>query len=697
MKRLLFGLLLLTSSSQAANQLSTVFNPFTGKPDYVNNLPPGGASSGTINNSTQFNMTYYSIAGSSNSLSGFSGLTVSTATSSIPVTITTATASSGTIRNLNSDVAVIHGSGAGQMAFREGLDSTVQKVGSGAAVIWASTATHWLMLNAGGVSTGAFVTSSAPITNGNLPVWSGQFGIIDSGLRPEDIGYDIEPASVTISANVGFTATTATVTSTFTASYVTRTAFSNVSTMSLSSAYFDASDSDMAINNLTVNGTCTNCGGGGGSGDAVLAATQTFTGRDTFSNIVTVSSHGVITSSNTQSALKVTANGIYGTTNGSSGGFFVNCTGGGGGSGMCSQIYTNAGAQAALGGLLNLISDNAGWNEPQLYTFRNNSNFNSDILVDAVGYPAITLRETIQSNPSSKKWQWTAHAGVLRSENRDNDDGGFHAYMQVSSVTFWNDIYIGPTYGNQSNFSQVGIQSSTGNIYALTLTTSTSNVAPYLMTLSTGGSAALWQGLTASSLTVNGSGNGEIDLTKADGTYKAMSSSFTTSSGIAILTSSQTLRGSNTISLSTDIASGNLLSLANISGTGNPFVVDFNHKVTSPRYNIYNSAQYLSIAGNAILMQNDNDPGAGGDIILKPQTDAQVQIPQGTLVISSMTFSASAFAALGAPANGTIKYCSDCTVVTAATCTANLLTSCVCAGSGSGAIAKRINGAWYCN
>lgn len=42
------------------------------------------------------------------------------------------------------------------------------------------------------------------------------------------------------------------------------------------------------------------------------------------------------------------------------------------------------------------------------------------------------------------------------------------------------------------------------------------------------------------------------------------------------------------------------------------------------------------------------------------------------------------FATLGTPANGAIVYCSDCTSVNP------------CAGSGSGALAKRENGAWNC-
>lgn len=43
------------------------------------------------------------------------------------------------------------------------------------------------------------------------------------------------------------------------------------------------------------------------------------------------------------------------------------------------------------------------------------------------------------------------------------------------------------------------------------------------------------------------------------------------------------------------------------------------------------------------------------------------------------------FASLGTPVNGTVHYCPDCTIANP------------CAGSGTGAIAKRLNGAWVCN
>jgi hypothetical protein len=43
------------------------------------------------------------------------------------------------------------------------------------------------------------------------------------------------------------------------------------------------------------------------------------------------------------------------------------------------------------------------------------------------------------------------------------------------------------------------------------------------------------------------------------------------------------------------------------------------------------------------------------------------------------------FAALGTPANGSLTYCSDCTLASP------------CAGAGTGAFAKRLNAVWVCN
>lgn len=53
--------------------------------------------------------------------------------------------------------------------------------------------------------------------------------------------------------------------------------------------------------------------------------------------------------------------------------------------------------------------------------------------------------------------------------------------------------------------------------------------------------------------------------------------------------------------------------------------------------------------------------------------------------VPTLVVTATAFASLGAPANGTFKYCNDCTVAV------------TCAGAGTGALAKRLNGGWRCD
>lgn len=199
-----------------------------------------------------------------------------------------------------------------------------------------------------------------------------------------------------------------------------------------------------------------------------------------------VAATGVFTSTGTSPTLSIVANGTYGTTAASSGGFFVNCTGGGGNAGNCANFYTGAGAQTGLNPIVSINSDSALWNEPGLYINRaNNTNNNSDILVDAQGFPAITIRDNSQTNPSARKWQYTAHNGVLRMENRLNDDSGFGPWMQISSATFFNDVYVGSVYGNQLNNTQFQVQSSTGNIYDALWSTTTNTTSQYAVAITT--------------------------------------------------------------------------------------------------------------------------------------------------------------------------------------------------------------------
>ena len=57
---------------------------------------------------------------------------------------------------------------------------------------------------------------------------------------------------------------------------------------------------------------------------------------------------------------------------------------------------------------------------------------------------------------------------------------------------------------------------------------------------------------------------------------------------------------------------------------------------------------------------------------------------QGVIILKG-DGTAATFANLGAATNGSMIYCSDCTIANP------------CAGSGNGALAKRLNGAWVCN
>lgn len=87
------------------------------------------------------------------------------------------------------------------------------------------------------------------------------------------------------------------------------------------------------------------------------------------------------------------------------------------------------------------------------------------------------------------------------------------------------------------------------------------------------------------------------------------------------------------------------------------------------------------------------DPNAGTrDSCMARKNPAEWAVGNGTpgdtsgqLDFQVMLITATAFASLGTPANGAMKYCNDCTVANP------------CAGGGTGALAKRLNGAWVCN
>lgn len=134
--------------------------------------------------------------------------------------------------------------------------------------------------------------------------------------------------------------------------------------------------------------------------------------------------------------------------------------------------------------------------------------------------------------------------------------------------------------------------------------------------------------------------------------------------------------------------------------TQSPFLVFGSNSGTAQPVNATANALWVSIQASSVvgtpLLIGASDTGisrtAAATIAFGNGTQADTS---GGLAYTLGQMTATAFASLGTPANGTYKYCNDCTVTTAATCPATK-SSCVCAGSGNGALAVRLNGTWDC-
>ena len=124
-----------------------------------------------------------------------------------------------------------------------------------------------------------------------------------------------------------------------------------------------------------------------------------------------------------------------------------------------------------------------------------------------------------------------------------------------------------------------------------------------------------------------------------------------------------------------------------IQGAASP-LLSGNGTVSAPQYSftsntsagMWNSSGALGLNGTSIVLYPFGNTAAGWTF------NSTGTLTQNVSVV---------FASLGTPANGTIDYCSDCAPTTPATCPATKA-SCVCAGSGTGALAVRLNGVWDC-
>lgn len=159
-----------------------------------------------------------------------------------------------------------------------------------------------------------------------------------------------------------------------------------------------------------------------------------------------------------------------------------------------------------------------------------------------------------------------------------------------------------------------------------------------------------------------------------------------TENGIAVFSDTTgKLLGSSTVTLSAGILDGlsignvafGLMSISATNGNG----IAFPTAGVALKNGTVGAAltfDLSSLSVNRIITV----PDAAGTLTLGGNTFSGT----GSVMLAAMpTLTDTLFAALGTPANGTIAYCSDCTKATP------------CAGSGTGAIAKRLNGAWDCD
>jgi hypothetical protein len=166
---------------------------------------------------------------------------------------------------------------------------------------------------------------------------------------------------------------------------------------------------------------------------AYANVSNVFSSSQSFNGTVGISTNAIITATGTLNALKIVANGTYGTTDGTSGGLLVDCTGGGGVSGECAQFYSNASTQAALGGIVNIMQAlaNNTWNEPGLYVKMASTNGSAaNIRLDGP-VPQIEWVENDQTSPAGK-YEDGVNADIRYIAGRKADNSGFESFVEFA-------------------------------------------------------------------------------------------------------------------------------------------------------------------------------------------------------------------------------------------------------------------------
>lgn len=162
---------------------------------------------------------------------------------------------------------------------------------------------------------------------------------------------------------------------------------------------------------------------------------------------------------------------------------------------------------------------------------------------------------------------------------------------------------------------------------------------------------------------------GQFPMLAPDGSVGAPSYSFSglTSSGLYRVAGAGVAIASGGSQVMLFPGSGNIQSSTGIrlpDGTASTPAINWTNSATSGLWYEGSSTWGWSFAGSDILRWSNN----------------QFEVVNGRILISATVFSS-----LGTPSNGSLAYCSDCTIANP------------CASGGSGAIAKRLNSVWVCN
>lgn len=79
--------------------------------------------------------------------------------------------------------------------------------------------------------------------------------------------------------------------------------------------------------------------------------------------------------------------------------------------------------------------------------------------------------------------------------------------------------------------------------------------------------------------------------------------------------------------------------------------------------------------------------------LLSSSPSVNWSLPNPSLIFGNGTV----FSKLGKQNDGSLTYCPDCKVAAPSACSTANPSACVCSSGGTGAFAKRLNGAWLCN